>query len=124
MRKFILILLVTLTSTSFGQEDLADFVKKYNSGWGWFCKACGDLSSKSYTVHLKNTSKEKLDVKIAVQENNKSWKVFNFNAMNPNDTMVAYACQGTGKYLKWARKAGDFTTTFPSDKQIQEEYKD
>ncbi len=122
MKKLVLILVIGFTASAFIQEDLTDHIKKYGSAWGQYCKACGDLSSKSYTVKLKNTGTEKLDVKVAVQETNKTWKVFNFNNMNPNDTMIAYACMGTGKYLKWARKAGDQSTMFPTDKQINEEY--
>jgi hypothetical protein len=124
MRSILTLTLIILGSTLIAQEDLADNIKKYNSAWGQFCKPCGDLSANSYTVKLRNIGKEKLDVKIAVQEKNKSWRVFNFNSMAPNDSMTAYACQGTGKYLKWARKAGDNGTTFPSDKQINDEYKD
>lgn len=122
--RYILSFALIISFNAIGQSDLADNVKKYGSAWGQFCKACGDLSSGSYTVKLKNTGTEKLDVKVAVQEENKSWRVFNYNNMNPNDTMIAYACKGTGKYLKWARKAGDASTTFPTDKQINDEYKD
>jgi hypothetical protein len=124
MKNIFTIFILLISTTLFGQEDLADNIKKYGSAWGAYCKPCGDLSSKSYTVKLRNIGKEKLDVKVAVQESNKSWKVFNYTGMAPNDSMIAYACQGTGKYLKWARKAGDTNTTFPSDKQINDDYKD
>jgi hypothetical protein len=124
MKTIITALILLSGTTAFSQEDLADNIKKYGSAWGAYCKPCGDLSSQSYTVKLRNVGKEKLDVKVAVQEKNKSWKVFNFTAMAPNDSMIAYACQGTGKFLKWARKAGDNSTTFPTDKQINDEYKD
>jgi len=105
------------------QEDLADCVKKYNSKWGLYCSLCGDLSSGSYTVYLRNECKEKVDVKCAVQEKNKTWRTFVHSSVAPKDTVAVYACNGTGKYLKWVRSAGDVTTEFPTDKQINEEFK-
>lgn len=124
MKKALFILLVLASGIIIAQEELSDNIKKYRSGWGWFSKSCGDLSSTSYTVHLRNTGKETLDVRIAVQEKNKTWKVFNFKHMNPNDTMVAYACNGTGKFLKWARKTGDANTVFPTEEEINRENKE
>jgi hypothetical protein len=43
--------------------------------------------------------------------------------MAPKDTMIAYACEGTGKYLYWARKADDTSIFFPTDEAINEQFK-
>jgi hypothetical protein len=42
--------------------------------------------------------------------------------MQPNDTISAYACEGTGKWIFWTRAAGDNTVVFPTDEEIEKEF--
>lgn len=102
--------------------DYAEFVKKHASYWGSKGTQCGDYTPDSFTIVLKNTSKDAVDIKIAVQEKNKKWRCFNHESVAFNDTVIGYACAGNGKYLKWVKKAGDRTTDFPTDLEVNEQY--
>jgi D-lyxose ketol-isomerase len=73
-------------------------------------------------INLKNVCTETLDVKIAVQEKSMRWRTYNQLNMAPGDTISAYACEGTGKYMFWAKKTGDNTILFPSDQEIDIEF--
>lgn len=103
--------------------DYLNCFKKYKSDWGEACPDCKTYKN-SYRVFLKNECLDKLDVMVCVQESDKTWKRFMFNAMPSKDTMIAYACNGTGKYLKWAKKAGDKSIDFPSLEEVNATYKD
>ncbi len=102
-------------------NDMSDCLKKYNYKWGQNCTQCYN-SSKSYTAYFRNVCKETIDIKCAVQEKHKRWRTFLRNHLAPNDTLAAYACEGTGKYMYWVRKADDNSVTFPSDEEINSEY--
>ncbi|MBN8703934.1 MAG: hypothetical protein J0M08_12775 [Bacteroidetes bacterium] len=121
----LLIIAVLYSFKNISVEDInfADCLKKYNSKWGEPCADCKTWKD-SYTVKLRNECNEKIDVQICVQEKNKTWKKFMFTAMPPKDTMTAYACEGTGKYLKWAKKTGDNSYQFPSLDEVNKEYKE
>ena len=73
-------------------------------------------------VYLKNTCDQSIDVMICVQESNKEWKRFHHTAMAPGDSLRAYACAGTGKYLAWGRRAGDESVVFPTIEQVNKDY--
>ncbi len=103
------------------QDDLNHCLVKYKSEWGKPCLQCLDYS-KSYRVYFRNDCTEKLDVKCAAQQADKRWKTFTRLEMMPNDTIVAYACEGNGKYMKWVRRSGDTMTAFPGDEEINETY--
>lgn len=98
-------------------KDYNTCVKKYDSKWGEECKQCPAFNN-SYKVFLRNTCDETIDVKCAVQEVDKRWRTFTHSTMAPNDTMIAYACNGSGKFRYWARKSGDKSVTFPTDNEI------
>jgi hypothetical protein len=129
MKIYLAILLISLFSVySFvpGNNNMipqegTECLKKSSSEWGSNCGACYN-SSKSYRVNLKNICKENIDVKVAVQEKTMRWKTFNQNNLPPADSISAYACDGTGKYVFWTRKAGDKTIVFPTDDEIEKEY--
>ena len=104
------------------EVDYSEFAKKHASYWGLKGTQCGDYTPDSYTVVLKNVGTEKIDLKIAVQEKNKKWRCFNHESVAPNDTVIGYACTGTGKFLKWVKKTGDRTTVFPTDIEVNEQY--
>lgn len=115
--------LYSFKSTTIQDVEYTECLKKYDSKWGDPCQDCKTWKD-SYTVKLKNECNEKLDVMICVQEIDKSWKRFMFTGMPPKDTMSAYACHGTGRYLKWAKKTGDNSFQFPTIDQVNKEYKD
>ena len=60
--------------------------------------------------------------KVAAQEKDKRWRTFTRLAMQPGDSIVAYACKGTGKHMNWAKAAGDNSVTFPTDEEINKAY--
>lgn len=108
--------------SSFRQEDeLTGKLVKYRSEWGKACTQCKELKG-TYRIYFKNTASQALDVKVAAQENDMRWRVFSRLAMQPNDSIVAYACKATGKYMSWVKVAGDNSVTFPTDEEINLQY--
>ena len=97
-------------------------VKKVKSEWGERCRDCSTYKD-SYRVVLQNTCDEPIDLQCCVQKQYKNWRCFKYRDMKPNDTLVAYACSGTGKYLKWARKAGDKSVVFPNEDEVNRKHK-
>jgi hypothetical protein len=131
--KLILLSILTLLFTAFKfvAENTDDCIVKIKSEWGSVCEKCVNYKgnyrdySDTYKVYLKNTCNEKIEVKCCVQESDKSWHCFPEKVLNPNDTLVAYACKSeNGKFLKWTRKAGDREIVFPTDKEVNDKYKD
>ena len=102
-------------------DELTDCVKKYRSEWGRTCSACKQ-EGNTYTVFLRNECSRTVDVKCAVQEVEKRWRTFTRLNLAVGDSMTAYACNSTGKYLYWVRKAGDKSITFPADEEINITY--
>ena len=98
-------------------KDYTTCLKKYTSAWGEFCVQCSDWH-KSYRVNFRNTCTETIDVKCGVQEVDKHWRTYTILGLATNDTISSYACEGTGKYMLWARKTGDRINEFPSDDDI------
>ncbi len=127
---FLLLLLFGFKYTQQEEVDLTNCVAKLRSEWGTKCMNCGEMKGynisyeDTYKVWLGNSCDQKIDVKCCVQETDKSWKCYQFNNMSKKDSLMAYACKGTGKYLKWAKKAGDTELIFPTDKEVQEQYKE
>jgi hypothetical protein len=102
-------------------QESNECLKKSSSEWGSNCGACYN-SSKSYRVNLKNVCTENIDVKVAVQEKTMRWRTFNQNNLAPGDSISAYACEGTGKYIFFTRKAGDKTIIFHTDDEVEKDY--
>lgn len=100
-----------------------DCIVKTRSAWGLKQFQCTKWVD-SYAVTLKNNCKYPLDVMVCVQESNKHWRNFNFTGLASNDTLVAYACEGTGKYLYWTKRAGDTETKFPTIQEVDAKYKE
>ncbi|HOS49479.1 MAG TPA: hypothetical protein PLG57_12610 [Bacteroidia bacterium] len=122
MRGILLVVILMVMMTSFRQTDeLSGKLVKYRSEWGKACTQCKELNG-TYRVYFKSTATQALDVKVAAQENDKRWRVFSRLAMQPNDSIVAYACKGTGKYMSWVKAAGDNSITFPTDEEINLQY--
>lgn len=105
------------------EEDLNDCLKKIKSEWSKPCLQCTE-STKSYRVYFLNTCTVPLDVKLAAQEKDRRWKTFSFRQVQPGDTLVAYACKGTGKYLYWVKDPEDLYFVFPTDEEINTTYTD
>lgn len=119
-----LVVLLFSQSEAFSQSDqtnYSDCVEKYRSAWGEDCSQCVNYND-SYVVYLKNTCEQAIDVMVCVQEETQEWKRFQHTSMASGDSLRAYACVGTGKYLAWARRAGDESVIFPSIEQVNEDY--
>ena len=115
------ILVFSFLALSATQKDYSECIKKYNSVWGEPCVQCTEFRN-SYRVSLRNTCAETLDVKCAVRENDNRWRTFIKLDLFPKDTMTAYACNGTGKYMVWAKRAGDKMNEFPTDNEINAQF--
>jgi hypothetical protein len=104
------------------EKDLNKCLEKYKAEWSKPCAQCSD-HSKSYRVYFRNTCEEKLDVKCAAQESDLRWRTFTRLELAPGDTVLAYACKGNGKYMYWVREAGDASQPFPSDEEINQQFR-
>jgi hypothetical protein len=108
-------------SKRYDNQDWNECVTKAKSEWGGTCLNYG-FSELKYTVHLVNTCSEMVDLMSCVQRDNGRWQCFYRLDMKQSDTLNAYACRGNGKFLKWVRKAGDFTTKFPTLAEVNDQY--
>lgn len=98
-------------------------IEKYNSTWAQPCQDC-TYNNDIFHVYFRNICEENLDVMIAVQESNKTWRCLYTENLAPKDTIVAFACKGTGKYLYWVRKAYDRELELPTCDEINKDYKE
>ena len=103
--------------------DWNSCIQKKSSEWGKPCKDCA-VSKDSYKVFLENVCDKNVDCMACVQGKYNRWKCFYRYDLKPGDTFEAYACIGTGKYLRWVRAAGDENTEFPSNEEVNRQYKD
>ncbi|MFT6211143.1 MAG: hypothetical protein ACJATE_001774 [Bacteroidia bacterium] len=118
----VLFLTVQISTLAQSNEmNYTDCVEKYRSAWGEDCSQCATYND-SYVVYLKNTCEQEIDVMVCVQEDTDDWKRFQHTSMAVGDSLRAYACVGTGKYLAWARRAGDESVVFPSIEQVNADY--
>lgn len=106
-------------------QSYADCVLKTSSTWGAPCEHCQNYVegykrdfSGTYQLELKNACGDVIEVKVAVQEKNGTWRTFPVHALGANETMSAFACEGSGKYLYWARRANDTEIILPTDRDI------
>ncbi|MCB9170170.1 MAG: hypothetical protein H6594_07460 [Flavobacteriales bacterium] len=130
------ILLITLslllTARSHAQDrEASSCVMKTRSTWGQPCEKCEYYKegykrdfSGTYQITLKNICSEFVEVKVAVQETNGSWRTFPVHALGPDEEMEAFACHGSGKYLYWVRRLNDTEIILPTDQEILTEYRD
>jgi len=132
VKKTLLLVLAILMAFWAGAQDqsFADCVMKTTSRWGAPCEKCEVYKdgykrdfSGTYSVDLKNSCKEMIELKVAVQEKNGTWRIFPVKALSPDEVMNVFACQGTGKYLYWARRVNDTEIVLPSDHEIITEYR-
>ena len=112
-------------------DDTNACIVKVNSEWGAVCEKCVEYKNNkrvyddTYTAYLVNKCDEALEIKLAFQEMDGTWRCFPPKVVQPNDTIKGFACKSEkGKYLKWSRKVNDNSVAFPTDEEINEEFKD
>lgn len=111
-------------------QSFSDCLVKTNSRWGAPCDKCESYIegfkrdfSGTYQIEMKNVCKDVIEVKVAVQEKNGTWRTFPVKALGPDETLEAFACEGSGKYLYWVRRANDTEIILPTDREIITEYR-
>lgn len=131
-KKTLLLIVMLMLAFWAGAQDqsFTDCLVRTGSRWGAACEKCEAYKetykrdfSGTYQIELKNACKEMIEVKVAVQEKNGTWRTFPVKALGAEETMSAFACQGTGKYLYWVRRVNDTEILLPSDAEILTEYK-
>lgn len=130
VRRYLLLIVLLLAALWAGAQDSADCLVKTGSKWGAPCEKCELYTdgfkrdfSGTYQVQLRNVCNEIIEVKMAVQERNGEWRTFPVRALAPDETFDGFACQGTGKYVYWARRANDTEILLPTDRDIISEYR-
>lgn len=111
-------------------QNYTDCVMKVDSRWGDVCEKCEMYKESykrdyagTYQIDLKNVCRDAVEVKVAVQEKNGTWRTFPVKTLMADQQMTAFACQGSGKYLYWVRKLDDTEIVLPSDQEIITEYR-
>ncbi|MCC6840742.1 MAG: hypothetical protein IT230_11335 [Flavobacteriales bacterium] len=105
-------------------QSYADCLVKAGSSWGQPCTKCETYTgfkrdySGVYQVQFRNICNEILEVKVAMEEQNGTWRTFPVKALANGDTLSAFACNGTGKVQYWARRVNDTEILLPTDGQI------
>jgi hypothetical protein len=130
-RTLLLLVLLAFTALVHAQDrNFDECVVKASSAWGKPCEKCEFYkegykrdNSGTYQVELRNDCSETVEVKVAMQEQNGMWRTFPLKVLAANETMTAFACQGTGKYLYWVRRLNDTEVVMPSDREIITEHR-
>jgi len=126
MRTLLTTLFLSISVAILAQDrNYDECVVKSSSAWGRPCEKCELYKegfkrdhSGTYQVVLTNSCSETVEVKVAMQESNGSWRTFPIKALAANESMTAFACQGTGKYMYWVRRLNDTEVLMPSDREI------
>jgi len=127
---FLILLLLTAFWAGAQDQTYTDCLVKTKSQWGAPCDKCESYRdgfkrdhSGTYRIELRNACTEMIEVKVAVQETGGQWRTFPVKALAGDETMSAFACQGTGKYLYWVRRVNDTEIVLPTDQEILTEYR-
>lgn len=130
IRSLLLLLGTSLLLEAAAQDQsYSDCVIKSKTAWGEVCEKCESYKgykrdySGTFQVELKNACKETVEVKVAVQESNGTWRTFPIRTLMAEQTTTVFACQGTGKYLYWVRRMNDTEIVLPTDPEIASEFK-
>jgi len=102
-------------------EDYSECLVKSGTQFGTHCAQC-PTDDNTIRIYLVNQCRDKLEVKLAMQEQDKKIRIFNRLALAPGDSMSGYTCDGQAKFYYWARKSGDKSTTLPTDQEINDAY--
>ncbi|MFZ9942297.1 MAG: hypothetical protein ACO3O0_01690 [Bacteroidia bacterium] len=128
MRYFIKLAIMAASCVLFQMKNTSaqsaedNCILKVNAEWSVPVGSCMDANN-SYKAYFVNTCTKTVDIKLAIQEKSMRWKTFNHLSIAPGDTVAGYACNGTGKYVTWFRPSGNKTITFPTDDEINRDYK-
>ncbi|MBP6389421.1 MAG: hypothetical protein KA175_01060 [Flavobacteriales bacterium] len=129
LRSLLLLLACAVAPFIAHAQNANDCVSKVASSWGQPCEKCEFYKegykrdhSGNYQIELENTCRDLIEVKVAMQEKSGTWRTFPVKALMPQEKMIAFACQGTGKYLYWARRVNDTEVLLPSDHEILTSY--
>lgn len=132
-KKLLLLIVMVLAAFWAGAQDqsYADCLVKTASTWGAPCDKCEYYKdgykrdfSGTFQIDLRNTCRDVVEVKMAMQEKGGTWRTFPVKALGPEESMHGYSCQGTGKYMYWVRKVNDSEIVLPSDQEILTEYRE
>ncbi len=111
-------------------QDYNACVQKISSEWGEDCEKCEYYTEgykrsyqQTYRATFQNVCGDKIELKVAMQEQDKTWRTFPVKVLDPEQTFTAYACKGSGKYMFWVRKLDDREIVLPTDKQIITQYR-
>ena len=131
LKKTFLLIFLLLVALWAGAQDqsYSGCLTKTDSKWGAPCEKCEFYKenfkrdfSGTYQIDLQNVCSDMIEVKVAMQEKSGTWRTFPVKALMPQEKMIAFACQGTGKYLYWARRVNDTEVLLPSDHEILTSY--
>jgi hypothetical protein len=121
----------SLYTSSYTDKDYYSCFDKPETKWGEYCKECVEYEKgykvkhdDTFVVYMKNKCSESIDVKCCVQENDKTWRCNQLLGLGEKGVIRGFACFGTGKYRYWVRKNGDKSVVFPSDEEINEQFKE
>jgi hypothetical protein len=120
----------TVSITSIAQDrDYSDCIVKESSTWGSVCEKCEYYKEgfkrsyeETFTVTFRNACREQVELKVAMQESNGTWRIFPVRMLMQDERFEAYACKGSGKYLYWVKRVDDTEIILPSDREIVSEY--
>lgn len=127
------ILCLSLTigfSNSISAQDYSHCVEKIGSKWGEVCEKCEYYKEgfrrsfeETYQATFQNVCGETVELKVAMQEKDLTWRIFPIKVLDPEQTFTGFACKGSGKYLYWVRGLDDREIILPSDRDIITEYR-
>jgi hypothetical protein len=80
------------------------------------------MQTNTYKVYLRNQCDVTVDAVICVQENTKRWRYYSYKKLAPKDSASAYACVGTGKFLKFVKPSDNNELILPTAEQVNEQY--
>jgi len=123
--KSLILLLVSLLVSNYksiAQTNNEGCILKVNSEWSIPVGNCIN-SNNTYKAYFVNQCGKPVDIKLAIQEKSNRWRVFNHLNIAPGDTVSGYACDGTGKFVNWSRPSGNKSIVFPTDDEINRDYK-
>ena len=125
------LLLIALLMLAFwaGAQDRSSCVEVVDDRWGDRCDQCQVYNgfrrddSSTFQLRFRNTCRDLVEIKVAMQERGGSWRIFPTRSLVPGEQWSAYACLGTGRYLYWERRVSDEQLLLPSNVDILTEYR-
>ena len=130
-RKLLLTIILLLAALWAGAQDITAerCVRRTTGTWGTPCEQCQVYDgfrrdhSGTFRIELENICSEPIDLKVAMEERTGTWRTFPQRTLMPGEHLEAFACQGTGRYLYWARRTDDPEIRMPTDAEILTEYR-